>query len=203
MVKFRDFVKDDVIEKINKTKKEEVKEVKPSKKIKKTKEEVKEEVKEKYSTFVGFGVGKVYLKRVFDYIRSWLIRYNIQYEALSPYLTIGYVNNKVEDKGSLINEVKKINKNIKIKAKDVLITEGDNSKDYIIVVFEENKELFNSLKKGFKKYGKNLNPLSVVKLFEIEKGSFNSKLFEDMIYSIPPMPEIKIGKIGFLVRRIK
>ena len=39
-------------------------------------------------TYLGFSLSKKNLKRVFDYIKSWLIRYNVPFESINPYLTL-------------------------------------------------------------------------------------------------------------------
>lgn len=210
MVKFREFVDDDEVkstfqwnetiqnlfelEKSNKKKK------KKKKKIEKKKEEKNNQILE-----VGFGLSKITLKRVFDYVKSWLIRYDIPFEATNPYLTLSMI--EVEDfsviKKPLIREYKTITEKFFYEPSGVMLLRDDNYPDLDFISIDFNKDKnFNALMNIiYENVGvKKVKHVAFLKLFSIPKESFPLHLFDDMLYSMPPLPKVRIGNIGFLRR---
>lgn len=214
MVKFREFVDDEVKTtfKWNETIQEMFQELeRPKKKKRKKKEKKNEKKKEEENNNqvleVGFGLSKITLKRVFDYVKSWLIRYNIPYEATNPYLTLSMieVDDFSEVKKPLIKEYKTINENFHYEPKGVMLLRDENYSDldFISIDFRKNKDFNSIMNPIYEKVGvKKVKHMAFLKLFSIAKESFPLHLFDDMLYSMPPLPKVRIGNIGFLRRNI-
>jgi hypothetical protein len=207
MVKFREFVEDEVIKTNrkkssfawNETIQEMFKAEENPKRIKKKKEENYQVLE------VGFGLSKKVLKRPFDYIKSWLIRYKIPYEAVNPYLTLSMI--EVEDfnkiKKPLIQEYKKISQKFYYEPKSVILIRDDNypDLDFISIDFKKDFEFNSIMNEIYEEMDvKRVNHVAFLKLFSIPKEEFPLHLFEDMVYSMPTLPSVKIGNIGFLWR---
>lgn len=151
-------------------------------------------------TSVGFGLSKMELKRVFDYIKSWLIRYEIKYEAINPYLTVATVEGNYK-RDRFIKALKKVREGHVFEPEGVFILREDD-KDFIIIDYIYNRmfvEDFNECLSNFKLSKK--ENTCYVKLFSMDAESFPLYLFDQMIYSLPVLPDIKAGSIGLLVRR--
>ncbi len=151
-------------------------------------------------TSVGFGLSKMQLKRVFDYVKSWLIRYDIKYESLNPYLTVARVEGNYK-RDRLINALKKVRENQVFEPEGVFILrEGDT--DFIILdcIFNRNfaKKLNESIM-HFKLAKK--EDSCYIKLFSLKAESFPLDLFDQMVYSLPILPNVTVGSVGLLVRR--
>jgi hypothetical protein len=135
-------------------------------------------------TSVGYGLSKMQLKRVFDYVKSWLIRYNIKYEAINPYLTVALVEGEYR-RDRFIKALKKIRENQVFEPEGVFILrEGDT--DFIILDCLYNRNFVKKLDEKilhFKLAKK--NDSCYVKLFAIESESFPLHVFDQMIYSLP------------------
>lgn len=166
-------------------------------------------------TYLEFGIKKSHLKRVFDYIRSWFIRYKIPFNSVNPYLTL-YLLNNLPSVSVVMDAVKKTKNNSIIYKPKGTITiissdeknyprthiEGDPKKDYVILDYFPNKKYNKVLEDIF--HSMNIDIIynqCYVKLFEIEKGEGRHKMYEDMMYSIPKIPNLNLGGIG-LKRRI-
>lgn len=151
-------------------------------------------------TSVGYGLSKMQLKRTFDYIKSWLIRYNIAYEAVNPYLTVAAVEGEYK-RDKLIKALKKIREDTTFKPGAVFILrEGDI--DHIIIDYFFDKDFIKSLDECFSNFSlyKKEN-FCYVKIFSIEAESFDLELFDQMVYSLPELPKIRPGNVGLLARR--
>jgi hypothetical protein len=152
-------------------------------------------------TSVGFGLSKMELKRVFDYIKSWLIRYDIPYEAVNPYLTVGTVHGNYK-RNDFINELKTIRDAEEFEPEGVFILREDD-KDYIILDYEYNKSFVDKFDKVLSEHElQKQENLCFVKLFSIPIGSFDLNIFDSMIYNLPEVPKVIGGNVGLLVRRI-
>jgi hypothetical protein len=151
-------------------------------------------------TSVGYGLSKMQLKRVFDYVKSWLIRYNIKYEAINPYLTVALVEGEYR-RDRFIKALKKIRENQVFEPEGVFILrEGDT--DFIILDCLYNRNFVKKLDEKilhFKLAKK--NDSCYVKLFAIESESFPLHVFDQMIYSLPILPNVTVGSVGLLVKR--
>lgn len=203
MVKFREFVNDEIEDSFSWNKN--IQSIfEAEKKVKKGKKKEKN-IKQYQVLEVGFGLSKKMLKRPFDYIKSWLIRYKIPYEAVNPYLTISMI--EVEDfskiKKSLINEYKKLEENFYYEPEDVILIRDENypDLDFISISFKKNKEFNSVMNKIYENMEvRKVKNVSFLKLFSVPKEKFPLHLFEDMIYSMPPLSSVRIGNIGFLWR---
>jgi len=151
-------------------------------------------------TSVGYGLSKLHLKRTFDYIKSWLIRYNIAYEAINPYLTMASVEGEYK-RDKLIKSLKKIREDIAFKPGGVFILrEGDM--DFIMIDYFFNKDFLKKMNECFSKFSLALQDNTCyVKLFSIEAKSFDLELFDQMVFSLPELPKVKLGNVGLLARR--
>ena len=151
-------------------------------------------------TSIGYGLSKQHLKRTFDYIKSWLIRYNIKYEAINPYLTVANVEGEYK-RDRLIKALKKVRENHTFEPEGVFILREDDT-DFIIIDYQLNHNFIKGLDEcisGFsldKKQG-----FCYVKLFSLKAESFSLHLFDEMVYSLPEIPNIRPGNVGLLVRR--
>lgn len=151
-------------------------------------------------TSVGFGLSKMHLKRIFDYVKSWLIRYDIKYEAINPYLTVAKVEGNYK-RDRFIKALKKVRENQVFEPEGVfLLREGDT--DYIIIDYLYNADFVKKLDECISNFSlaKQEN-LCYIKLFSIDSESFPLNLFDEMVYSLPELPDVKAGNIGLLVRR--
>lgn len=190
-MKFRDFVKEDVRERLVRT---------PIGITDKNFLDTVAKPKFIVETSVGFGLSKMHLKRVFDYIKSWLIRYDIKYEAINPYLTVAMVEGDYK-RDKFIKALKKVRENHVFKPEGVFILrEGDT--DYIIIDYLHNRDFVKDLDECVSHFSltKKDNPC-YVKLFSIKAESFPLELFDQMIYSLPVLLDVRAGSVGLLVRR--
>ncbi len=163
-------------------------------------------------SYLGFGLSKKTLKRVFDYIKSWLIRYDVPFKSINPYLTI-YLLDNLPSVTSTVNAIKKskwgvvykpygtvtiISTNEKDYPRNYDI-EGVDGKDYIVLDYKPNIEYTDKLDGVLESMGIEIvSEYCFVKLFEIESGVIDHKVYEDMMYSIPKIPNIKLGKVGLI-----
>lgn len=151
-------------------------------------------------TSVGFGLSKMHLKRVFDYIKSWLIRYNIKYEAVNPYLTVATVIGDYK-RDKLIKALKRVRENHIFEPEGVFILREDDI-DYIIIDFQYNKGFVKDISECFLDFSlAKKDDSCYVKLFSMKAESFPLELFDQMIYSLPELPTAKAGSVGLLVKR--
>lgn len=151
-------------------------------------------------TSVGYGLSKMQLKRVFDYVKSWLIRYDIKYESINPYLTVASVYGDYR-RDRFIKALKKIRENQVFEPEGVFILrEGDT--DFIILDCLYNHDFVKKLEEKILHFKlAKRNDSCYVKLFSIESGSFPLHVFDQMIYSLPILPNVTVGSVGLLVRR--
>lgn len=151
-------------------------------------------------TSVGFGLSKMHLKRVFDYIKSWLIRYNIKHEAINPYLTVAMVEGHYK-RDKLIKALKRVREKHVFEPEGVyILREGDT--DYIIIDYLYNKDFVKNLDECILDFSLAKKDNSCyVKLFSIKAESFPLELFDQMIYSLPELPDVRAGSVGLLVKR--
>lgn len=161
---------------------------------------------------LGFSLSKKNLKRVFDYIKSWLIRYKVPFKATNPYLTLYRLSN--------VGSVQELTKNMKYNKfpityvptgtltvissnKDFPNTYNINSgkKDYLVLDYVPNTFHISDIDLFLKTNNINIiHRYCFVKLFEIDSGILKHEIYEDMMYSIPKIPNIRLGNICFIRR---
>jgi hypothetical protein len=153
--------------------------------------------------YLGFGISKKDIKRVYDYLKSWFLRYHIPFKPINPYLTL-YVLRNIPSSGkkrNFIKEIKKAKQNIQFNPNgdgDITFVKGNDIElrlEYTPCSFmDELEEIFEN------------NDIEIVKehtyikIFEIQK-MMDENLIEDMMYSCPKFPVLKIGNVGLLRRR--
>lgn len=153
-------------------------------------------------TSVGYGLSKLQIKRTFDYIKSWLIRYRIAFESINPYLTVTNVEGDYK-KDRFIKALKKI------KEDEVFIPDGifllrEDDTDFIIIDCKPNEGFIKKLNECASNFSLvKSSDLCYVKLFSIKAKSFDLELFDQMVYSSPALPKIRPGSVGLLTRRKK
>lgn len=153
-------------------------------------------------TLVSFSLGKKHLKRVFDYLKSWFVRYKIPYESVNPYLTLFKVTG-VKDKHELMTEIKGVKKYPFFENGELVIVREGN-RDYLTIIFSLNDEFMGPLREIFMdKDIQVIKEFAYVKLIVVEKDSFSGRFWDDMVYSMPKIPNIKPGSVGLLSRRVK
>lgn len=175
-MKFRDFVGE---ERINRTK---------NKNVQKSKKHVNE-------VFLEFGVSKKSLKRVFDYIRSWFMRYKIDFESENPYFTMFKVGDMSYADTKIIEEINKTNEDIYYKSDGTMDVIKNYDVDGIYLNYF-NSEYDDLIKSILNKY--NIDVLSregKVKLFEVKSEVIDKKMYDEIVYSCPPISDIKINNI--------
>jgi hypothetical protein len=151
-------------------------------------------------TSVGYGLSKLQLKRTFDYIKSWLIRYNIAFEAVNPYLTVTTVEGSYK-KDRFIKALKKI-KEDQVFFPDGIFLLREGEIDFIIIEYKKNEDFIEKLDECVSNFSLMKNQdVCYVKLFSIKAKSFDLELFDQMVYSQPDLPKAKPGSVGLLTRR--
>lgn len=147
--------------------------------------------------YLGFYISKKPLKRVYDYIKSWFLRYKIPFKSVNPYLTLYLLKNLPRSKKELVEEIKSKNKNVvfsTIEEGNILIVDGKTIE--VRLEYNPNNDFIDELEKIFeKKYIEIIGKYCYIKLFEIETIP-NEKLLEDMCYSMSRFPKINLNNIG-------
>ncbi len=151
-------------------------------------------------TSIGYGLSKNYLKRTFDYIKSWLIRYNIKYEAVNPYLTLANVEGEYK-RDKFIKALKRIRESHIFKPDGVFILR-DGDTDFVIIDYILDKIFEKSLNECISNFSLvKKDSTCYVKLFSLDVESFPLELFDQMVFSLPDLPKVRPGNVGLLVRR--
>ena len=164
--------------------------------------------------YLGYGLSKKSIKRTFDYIRSWFIRYEIPFKSINPYLTL-YLLDNLPSKSVLIKKIKD-DKNGKIYKPLGTLTVISNDhknfprridmepldgKDYIVLDYIPNFEYRDIIENGFNELDiEIIDTFCHVKLFEIENG-LTPSFFSDMMHGIPKFPDIRLGNIRITRRK--
>lgn len=162
---------------------------------------------------LGFSLSKKNLKRVFDYIKSWFIRYNVPFKPINPYLTL-YLLRDINSTQKIIEKIKHSKWNISYNPIGTLTVisnrkdfppvypiRPEKRKEYIVLDYSLNNNHVNIMEDFFEKNNINIvHRYCFVKLFEIDSGILTHKNYEDMMYSIPKIPIIKLGNVCFIRR---
>ena len=154
------------------------------------------EAKKMGNTMIGFGVDKLKMKRLQNYIGSWLDRFNVSYDKIeNPHISIAQIPD-VEDKDSLVRTVQKISKGISFNPKQIHLFRGV-VKDFIAIEYKANDKFVNAFYDVSKdrpvKWFGSIKPHT--SLFSVEKGSIDDKMWKDMLYSMPKLPKVDAKKV--------
>jgi hypothetical protein len=165
-----------------------------------TKEIFKKETP-KNEAIVEFDINKKDLKRIHDYMKSWFIRYNVKFESYNPKLTLLLLDNVIYDSDrieKLFN--KEFEKCLIYKQLGTITVINSDTKDYVLLNFVPNENT-NKMKKFFNDLYIDVNKeFCYIKMFEIENGKMNNRMYEDMMASCPKINEIKLENVN--IRRI-
>lgn len=150
--------------------------------------------------YLGFGISKKAIKRVHDYIKSWFLRYHIPFTSINPYLTLYVLKNIPNNKSNFIKAIKEAKRDIQFNpngAGDITFVKGSD-----IELRLEYKPCYPFMEKLDEIFGdiEVVKEHTYIKLFEIEK-MMDESLIEDMMYSCPRFPVLRIGHVGLLRRR--
>lgn len=154
---------------------------------------LKHVARENNETYFGFGLNKKVLKSVFDYIKSWLIRYDIQFKSINPYLTL-YILENLPTYSKIINNVKKTKRGVIYNPLGTITVTGK----YIALNYVKDVTYESKLQDIFDSMGIEIISSSCyVNLFKIEsKKTLKNYQFYDMMYSCPKIPYLRLGNIG-------
>lgn len=210
-MKFREYVGEDKVQKVKKIVNTNIGET-DDKHLREVLREAPDGSKLEYYN-LGFNLSKKNLKRVFDYIKSWFIRYNVPYKPINPCLELYDLSN-IKSSKKILKKLRETKWGVIYKPQGTLTVismDGfplspygiipKKGKDYIVLDYFENftyskvmEDIFNNMDINIeKKY-------CFVKLFEIESGIFTHKMYEDMMYSCPLIPKVKLNDVN-LIRR--
>ena len=149
-------------------------------------------------TMMGFPIKPGSLKRVRDYIRSWLERYKVDFdEVMNPHFSIAQIVGNYE-KPELIRKMNKI-KDISFNSKDIKIFRGVQvPKDFIVLEYKPNLTFIKSVESVARNFDirkfEDVRPH--VSLFTVEQGKITDELLKDIKYSLPKLPKLKTKEIG-------
>lgn len=159
----------------------------------------KKQIKKNVEFYLGFCISKKALKRIYDYIKSWLIRYHIPFESINPYLTLYILDNLPNNKKDIVYKLKNLKKDVLYSPEgkgNITLYNGD--KKEIWLDYYENLEFQNKIENFFISNDVNIKEkICYIRLFEIEE-MINEKLLSDMMYSCPKFPKLKLGNVGLL-----
>jgi len=163
-------------------------------------------------SILGFGLNKKTLKRTFDYLKSWFIRYDIPFKPIKPYLTVYVLNNLPTSSAKLINNIKRSKWGVVYNPKDTITViskddkfprkynlKGIENEEHILLDYYPNKTYSKILEDIYE-------PMNIdvvfnycyVKLFIIESGKINQRMYDDIMYSCPRLPKLKLGNVGLV-----
>jgi len=169
-------------------------------------EQYLDEAKNMSNTMIGFGIEPNAFKRITSYIKSWLIRYKIDYEQVKePHFSISQIVGTYS-KDELIREIHKIDSNMNFKPKDLKIFRGKNiPKDFIVLEYKPNDKFVKAFKTLKGKY--EVRDFGSIKphisLFTIEPGAMTDELFDDLKFSLPKIPTVKPVKKALWNKKFK
>ena len=153
--------------------------------------------------YFGFGISKKALKRTHDYIKSWFLRYHIPFTSINPYLTLYVLRNIPNDKRDFIGDVKEAKRDMIFSPEDdgyiTILKDKENIELRLEYDINKNMEarLISILER---KDIEIVKDGCYVSLFKIGK-MIDEKFLENMMYSCPKFPDIRLGHIGILRRK--
>jgi len=165
-----------------------------------------DEAKKLKGTMVGFGIDSIKLKKIYDYIESWLIKFKIDYEIQKdPHFSIAIIPGTY-NKDELVREMNLISKNQYFKPKKITILRGKNfKKDFISIEYKPNKEFIDDFNEISSKFDvvkfDTIRPH--ISLFIIEQDSKINEFYDDMIGGMPKLPKIKPSEIELWNQKFK
>ena len=153
-----------------------------------------EEAKMMKNTMIGFSVKGSSLSRLFKYIESWLVRYDIKHDKVKdPHFTIAQITGNYP-KDELVREINNIQKDITFNPKRVRLFRGVNvPKDFIALEYKPNDKyvkLFKDISGEFEvRNFPEIRPH--ISLFSVEKKGVSDLFFEDIKQNMPSLPKLK------------
>jgi len=156
------------------------------------------EAKKLDNTMIGYGIDSFQVKRLQDYIGSWLKRFKIENNKVETYhITIAQIPEQYE-KTNLIQTINNIKKGIIFNPKEIHLFKGkDNKTDYIVIEYKVNIDFINAFREVEDDYAVryfgSIRPH--VSLFSIKAGSISPQMWNDIKYSMPPLPRVKAKKV--------
>lgn len=163
---------------------------------------VKEPFVEKKEWWLEYSLNKKHLKRTFDYIRSWLMRYKVPFKPTNPHITVYLLENILSQRELLLDSLRKLNNIYKPMGTITIIS--PNEKDFPRTIMEStNKDELVLNYVPHDDHEKVFDILDIIvvkkfchiKMFEMQCGILNHRMYEDMMYSMPPLPTLKANKI--------
>jgi hypothetical protein len=147
-------------------------------------------------TMIGFGVDRNKVKRLQEYIGSWLDRYKIPNERVeNPHISIAQIPDE-EDKANLVRTVNNIKKGISFNPKEIHLFHGV-VKDFIVIEYKANMKFIDAFYEVSKdrpvKWFGSIRPH--VSLYSVEKNSIDNKLWKEMLFSMPKLPKVKAENV--------
>ena len=129
-------------------------------------------------------------------MKSWLIRYKIPFHSINPYLTLYSLDN-VKSISDLTYSIKETKKDIIYKPMGTITIEDNILRlDYV-----QDDKYNSTLENIFNEMNINvINKYCHVNIFKI-KTIPQRRIFEDMMYSCPRIPSLRLGYVGLLRRR--
>lgn len=154
--------------------------------------------------YLGFSISKKTLKRTFDYIKSWFLRYHIPFKPINPYLTLYLLKNIPENKGKLIRSIKESKNDFIFSPLDEgSITLITGKTDIMQLEYSHNNLFMEVLENIFEDKDIDIiREFCYIKIFRLEK-KIDESFLDEMMYSCPVFPQIKLGNVGLLKRRIR
>ena len=149
-------------------------------------------------TMIGFGVERSRIKNILDYVESWMKRYEIESKMNTEFhFTLAQITGKYR-KDELVREMDKISANITFKPKQVSMLKGVNVKrDFIVLEYKSNNKYVNELKEIASKYEVRMfgSIRPHISICNMEQNKMDKKLFDDIVYSFPKLPLMKVENI--------
>ncbi len=153
-----------------------------------------QEAKKMGNTMIGFSVNRSKFSRISKYIRSWLVKHDIEYKKVEePHFTIAQITGTYP-KDELIREIHSIDKNITFKPKGIRLFQGKNvNRDFLVLEYKVNAEflnIFNEISQKYEiRYFSSIKPH--ISLITLEPGVMTNDLLKEIEFAMPPIPNIK------------
>lgn len=150
-------------------------------------------------TMIGFTIPPNQLKRIYDFIESWLKRYDIPYEKQAdPHFTIAQIPGEYK-KDELMRSLNALDMNIKFTPKGLTVFRGVKiKKDFIVLEYKPNAKFIEAFKDLATQYDvvkfPEIRPHASI--FILKKNSLSKKMLKDIKYSLPPLPILQPVEIG-------
>ena len=142
---------------------------------------------------IGFGVDDSLIRPTVKHIKSWLIRYDIPYEAITDYhLTIAQILGNYE-KDMLVRLTNSIDIEFTLNPLCIKILKGKlTPKDYIVIEYHPATEFVKSAIEISKELEvvKFNRVIPHISLFSIPRDALSDQMFNDMMHVIAPLKKV-------------